>query len=113
MTTGTRLTAEEEQACLDLNPFDGDFGCQGDITFSDRISVARTPAVCRDCAGLIQPREQQRRQEAKFDGQLRVYRWCVQCCRAMALSWDDDFAALEVRWALRRQREDAARKESA
>lgn len=113
MSAETRLTSKEEEGCLDLNPFDGDFGAPSDITFSDRICIARKPAVCRDCAGPILPREQQRRLEAKFDGQLRVYRWCVQCCRAMALSWDDDFAALEARWALRRQREEAARKESA
>lgn len=113
MTTAERLTSEEEQGCLDLNPFDGDFGAPGDVTFADRICIARTPAVCRDCAGPIHPREQQRRLEAKFDGQLRVYRWCAECCRAMALSWEDDFAALEARWALRRQREDEARKEAA
>lgn len=113
MTANTRLTAEEEQDCLDLNPFDGDFGAPGDITFSDRICVARKPAVCNDCSGQIQPKEQQRRLEAKFDGQLRVYRWCNHCCRAMALSWVDDGAALQTRWDLRKEREEAARREAA
>lgn len=101
------LSEEESRRCLQLNPFDGDFGSPGDIIFSDRICIARTHCVCRDCLGAIEPKSQQRRLQAKFDDQMRTYRWCFDCCKAMALSWDDDGQALQARWDLRRQRETA------
>lgn len=105
-----RLTEEEVEDCLSLNPFDGDFGAPGDIIFSDRVCIARKPGVCNDCAGPINPAEQQRRLDAKFDDEMRWYRWCFQCCQAMAASWEDDGAALQARWDLRQARMDGAQR---
>lgn len=100
-----RLTQKEAEDCLDYNPFDGDFGSPGDVVFSDRICIARRSSTCNDCLSPILPREHQRRHDAKYDGQMRTYRWCALCCRAMASWWDDDGDALSKRWALRSQHE--------
>lgn len=99
-----RLSEQEVRDCLALNPFDGDFGCHGDVVFSDRICTARKPGTCNDCAGPILPSEQQRRHDAKYDYEMRSYRWCFRCCRAMAAYWTDDGKALNERWVLRAQR---------
>lgn len=99
-----RLSEQEVRDCLALNPFDGDFGSPGDIVLSDRICIARKPATCNDCVGPILPGEHQRRHDAKYDGEMRWYRWCFYCCRAMAASWTDDGKALNERWDLRKER---------
>lgn len=84
------LTADEQAAVLGSNPFDGDFGAPDDRILLDRIGIARKAGACSFCETTINPGDQQRRMSAKFDGQLRSYRWCVPCCRNMAGMEDDE-----------------------
>lgn len=103
----------DEEAALRYYPFDaafdGDFGIHvGDRILRDRICTARKPGQCHTCAQEIVPGTRTRSLSAKFDGELRSYRWCDLCCAAMAEVHkdraDDDetepFAAIEARYAL-------------
>jgi len=78
------LTNDEKANILSCDPFEGDFGDQNDRVFLDRMSVARKQGDCSFCKSPIQPGDEQRRMTARFDGELRSYRWCVSCCLGMA-----------------------------
>lgn len=49
------------------------------------------------CRQEIVPGERARLLAAVFDGTLMSYRWCSECCAAMAASWTDDGRAWEAR----------------
>jgi hypothetical protein len=103
----------DEEAVLQYYPFEGDFGDPSDRILRDHICTARKMGPCHLCAQIIQPGERIRSLSAKFDGELRSYRWCNACCEAMAKvhgESDDDsdaepFDALEARFALRQPRQ--------
>jgi len=78
------MNAEQEAACLQAYPFEGDFGVPGDRVFKDRFGTARKAGPCADCQQPIQPGDRVRLLTGKFDGDLRDYRWCTACCIAMA-----------------------------
>lgn len=80
----------DEEACLDTNPFEGDFGEPGDRVLQDKIVTTRKPAVCGCCRGTTEIGERTRSIKAIFGGQLMSYRFCSECCHAMARSWDED-----------------------
>ena len=92
-------TKYDEAACLDYYPFSGEFGTPGDKILSDRIVTARKPlsSPCAYCGGNIEPETRTRKMAAVFDGSFHAYRWCSDCCAAMAKSWQDGGAALTRR----------------
>lgn len=89
-----------EAECLQTNPFEGDFGSPGDKVLKDKIGTARKIGSCDMCSQEIHPGCRQRMLTAVFDGDLRSYRWCSECCAAMAASWHDDGVAWETRVSL-------------
>jgi wobble nucleotide-excising tRNase len=91
----------EEKDCLDCNPFEGDFGSQGDRILTDKMVTARKGGECSLCAQEIKAKERIRTMSAVFDGEFTSYRWCNDCCAAMAKSWTDDGEAWEERYRLR------------
>ena len=91
-----------DKKVLRFAPFDGDFGSPGDKVLKDKMGTARKAGQCSDCSQQIQPGERVRLLSARFDGELRSYRWCALCCEAMALAEDDGGKAHTARLALRR-----------
>lgn len=72
-----------ETEVLEYDPFEGDFGDQGDTVFKDRIVKARSEHSCSMCSDKVTVGEVHRYIAAKFDGQLMTYRYCHACCDAM------------------------------
>ena len=68
---------------LSCDPFEGDFGDQGDITLSDKMVVAKKEHKCVWCHGTIKIGEIYRSRTDKIDGELNSYHWCPACCAAM------------------------------
>lgn len=93
----------DASACLQVNPFEGDFGEPGDRVLKDKIVTARKGGACGICLQDIVPGERIRVLAAIFSGALMHYRWCSSCCAAMASSWTDNGAAWEARAALGRE----------
>jgi hypothetical protein len=87
----------DEAECLKTNPFEGDFGSPGDKVLKDKIVTARKSGTCCLCLQEIIPGERVRTLAAIFDGEMRSYRWCSECCEALAASWTDDGRAWEER----------------
>jgi hypothetical protein len=103
------LTAKQESDCLKANPFEGDFGSLGDRTLRSQMVTARVPhAECSCCLEPIVAGERTRVQIEFFDGGVQGYRWCSECCWAMAKSWTDLGKAWEKRELLRRSKGAAA-----
>lgn len=78
---------------LEFNPFEGDFGEQGDRVLSDKVVKARKERKCSHCSSLIQKGDYVRSMSAKFDGELMSYAWCSECCdlmHAIVISEDSD-----------------------
>lgn len=67
----------------DYDPFDGDFGECGDKIFSDKMVKGRKDYTCGHCKGAIAKGQIHRSLNAKFYGELTMYRWCADCCSAM------------------------------
>ncbi len=78
------MTPEQEAECLLADPFQGDFGDQGDRTLRDRMGTARKAGPCSGCSRVVQPGDRVRLLTGRFDGDLRSYRWCPACCAEMA-----------------------------
>lgn len=102
------LTPEQAQDALNVNMFAGDFGSPDDVIFSDRITKTRKDSVCWHCGEDIPARSTVRRLVAKFDGDMRTYRWCEPCCVAMSKEWSGDWEELEGRCNLAVKRREAA-----
>ena len=97
------LTPKQKQDCLTVDPFAGDFGGPGDRTLRNQMVTARVPhAECSCCLGPIAVGERTRVQIEFFDGSMQDYRWCSECCWAMARSWKDGGKAWGKREILRR-----------
>lgn len=76
-------TKESLAACLDFDPFEGDYGSCGDTVLSDQIRKAIKPNTCIHCAGPIEPGSLYRSRTEKVDGSLMYHRWCQGCCEVM------------------------------
>jgi hypothetical protein len=73
---------------LAYDPFQGDFGSQGDRVLTDRIVKASKPHECSHCNGPIQRGEHHRSRTDIADGDLMSWRWCAACCAAMVAEMD-------------------------
>lgn len=70
------------------DPFAGDFGGSDDRDFSDKMArAAKDHPDCQNCGEVILKGERHRHKVAKFDGEMMSWRWCWQCCVAMAAVW--------------------------
>ena len=83
----------DEQACLNCDPYEGDFGCDEKV-LRDRIGTARKAGPCQMCGQPIEPKTRIRIRTETVDGEIENRRWCHECCAAMA-SRDD--TAIESR----------------
>lgn len=98
------MSTFSESAALDYPLFADDFGAPGDRILTDEIRTCRKPRTCCECLGPVQAGTRYRYHVAVYDGAMRCYSFCTDCCAAMAINFDDDGAAMEVRWALRAER---------
>ncbi len=88
-----RNTPEWDALVLSCDPFDGDFGEPGDKTFTDKMAIVRKSGECHDCADEIPKGMRVRRRVDASEGQIQTFRWCQECCHAMA-STDADGGVL-------------------
>lgn len=70
---------------LGTNPFDGDFGEPGDRVLRDDIVNARKAHLCHTPGHSIAKGEQHRVMVERAHNEIRQYRWCGRCTKAMAL----------------------------
>lgn len=79
-------------SALDFDPFEGDFGEQGDRTLKDAMVKARKNYTCAHCCGPIAPSELHRARTDVISGNVMNWRWCAACCSAMVeqMEGDDD-----------------------
>jgi len=76
-----------EEVALQSDPFDGDFGDQGDSTLSDKIVVARkSNTPCSFCLSPTISGTKIRVRTDSISGEIQHYRWCHECCHAFVLS---------------------------
>lgn len=91
----------DDVKCLACDPFEGDFGggSDGDGILQDKIVRAAKlhGRKCHLCAGSIQKGERHRYRVEVYDGEMESFRWCPECCAAMAVSDEDDGEAFEAR----------------
>lgn len=96
--------AYNEDDCLACDPFEGDFGGSGDadaILQDKMVKAAKFhECKCHLCAGSIQKGERHRYRVEIYDGEMETFRWCEECCAAMASSGEDDGEAFEARMAI-------------
>lgn len=91
----------DEEAVLQTNPFEGDFGEVGDRTLKDKMVTARKATVCHDCAQAINPGDRIRSRTDIASGEMMSFRWCPLCREAMAKSREDGGEAWSARVELR------------
>jgi hypothetical protein len=73
-----------EPECLADDPFAGDFG-DGEVALSDKMVTNRQGGTCHTCGGPCEPGTRNRVMTERTGDGLCSYRWCVQCCFAMAV----------------------------
>ena len=93
-------TARYEQAVMACNPFLGDK--DGGAELHDKMVTARVENECHCCGGTIKPGDRIRSRKERDYGELVTFRWCPDCCAAMALEDEDMGAAFEARIDLHR-----------
>jgi len=87
---------------LKYNPFEGDFGDQGDREMSDKLVKFRKVNQCHVCGGNVEPGTTGRSLAMLWqtDGMM-TYRYCAECTQAQADSWTDNGKAICARYRLR------------
>lgn len=68
---------------LDFDPFEGDFGDQGDRSLADKMVIGRKAYTCNHCGQPIAVGERHRHKRGVYDGDFMQWRWCALCCDAM------------------------------
>jgi hypothetical protein len=103
---GTPNAYRWEARCLADDPFAGDYGGSGgdDCVLSDRMVTNRGGGTCHMCAGPCAPGTRNRVRVEVYDGELMRFRWCVQCCFAMAAYALGRFSLADKREALGHER---------
>jgi hypothetical protein len=76
-----------EGRCMADDPFAGDFGGSGDGdgVLADKMVTNRKGGTCSTCGGPCEPGTRNRVRKEVYDGEFMLFRWCVQCCFAMAV----------------------------
>ena len=89
--------------CLEIDPFEGDFGSGDEVKFSDKLVVARKDHECSICHNEIPEGMLHRALRDKSEGVVATNRYCYFCCVAQAvLAQTDDSGLLESRYTLRK-----------
>lgn len=102
-----KIIIDNLNECLDFDPFEGDFGDQGDKTFKDKIVIGRKEHVCFHCEKKILLGEIHRSRIDLSGGEILTFRWCRECCDLMRKiatqngSEHDETDDLEHQWELR------------
>lgn len=96
------LTEAQRRDCLAYDPFEGED--DGARTLADKFVRTRKVAVCQECAGNIPVGSEVRSMTEVCDGEIGTFRWCPECCAAMAASWEDGGESLEARVSLGMER---------
>lgn len=99
----------DEQRILSVEPFADDYG-DGEVVLSDRMVTAAKPhrAACACCGGDVRQGERHRARAEAYKGRAMTFRWCSDCCGAMAGASQDGGAAWEARIGIRYAREGRA-----
>jgi len=84
--------------------FQDDFGSRGDKCLSDAIVSCRIECACCECLGAIVTGSRYRKHVGIYDGQLRQFKICEGCCRAMSLVFNGQPDAMVAREVLRAER---------
>lgn len=69
---------------LRFDPFQGEFGDQGDRTLRDRIVKTRKPSECSQCGEAIPVGQTVRSRTDIVDGGMMAWKWCNTCTCLMA-----------------------------
>lgn len=91
-----------EALCLACDPFEGDYGGNGqnDRVLRDRMVTCKVRTrQCFTCASMIERGERIRIRAEIYDGEFMHWQWCEPCCRAMArvtfpdpaTGWDESY----------------------
>lgn len=92
------------EAALHYDPFAGDEGYDGDRCLRDGMVRTRATHWCHMCDCGIYRGELTRCAVWIFAGEIVTYRWCSECCEAMAKTVaTDDTRYVDQRYRLRAQ----------
>lgn len=72
-----------------FDPFEGDFGSQGDRRLKDKIVKFRKQHSCHICNETTSVGEVGRSMTEVFEGEIYSFYFCNKCCAAMVASMDD------------------------
>lgn len=101
----------DEAAILRYHLFQDDFGEPGDRILSDKMVTARKEHTCSECLSTVHPGMRYRHHVGVYNGDLNHYRFCFDCCGAMAQAFDGpddaDSHPMEKRMDVRRANEEA------
>ena len=93
----------DEKEALHYPLFADDFGNPSDVVLSDKIVTARNGHICTECLSLIAVGVRHRVHRGIYDGAVRMYRFCPDCCAAMAAVFNGKPDAMGERWVVRQQ----------
>jgi hypothetical protein len=95
-----------EPQCMSDDPFAGDYGGAGDsdAVLTDKMVTNRKGGTCHTCAGPCEPGTRNRYRTEVYDGELMTFRWCVECCFAMAVYGLGRFSLAEAQESLGNER---------
>lgn len=97
-----------EGLCLSDDPFAGDFG-NGETLLANKMVTNRKGGICHHCHGECEPGTRNRVITERDEEGLYSYRFCQQCCFAMAV-YDRRPSIGDARFALGEQRRAASRR---
>lgn len=96
----TKVEFNEAEA-LRYPLFQDDFGAPGDKVLRDTIITARASHTCCECWSAINPGDRYRKHVGKYDGSVKQYGFCSQCCAAMAKVFNGEPEAMDSRSQVR------------
>lgn len=110
MSTANSQTLNES-AVLRYPLFQDDFGEPGDRILSDKMLTARKEHTCSECLSPVHQGTRYRRHTGVYNGGVRHYLFCFDCCEAMSRAFDvpddADSHPMEKRMDVRRANEEA------
>ena len=74
-----------EDALMDIDPFEGDFGGQSNQIFTDKMVTSRKEHDCSCCGKLILCGDRYRYMHGRFDGKLMGHKFRIACLGLMSL----------------------------
>ena len=97
------MTPEQEESCLQYEPFAGDRDTRVRV-LSDRFITTKYRHKCNVCLGEFGPRVRARSRREVYDGRAATFYFCPDCCEAQAKAWEDAGEAIEMRHTIGWQR---------